>query len=223
MGSGKWTLPRKTWTNRFLLLGLGLVSISILTSSAFRGRAFSFEPETQKEHIALLDSTRFAEGDILLRQGNSFISTLIVQAFPSAEGMSHCGVLVRDQGMWKIIHSISGSISDSDGIRIEELPSFISKAHLGNVRHIKPAFQIEPMLLASKARYYLKQESAFDHDFDLSERKRLYCSELIRAVYLDAGAEDVFIYKTLAGKKLVDLSSFFDALYWREYPGGNEE
>ena len=222
MVSGKWTLPRKTWTNSFLLLGLGLATVSILTSSAFRGRAFCFEPDSLKGHIALVDSTRFAQGDILLRQGSSFISTLIAQAMPSAEGMSHCGILVRDQGTWKIIHSISGSISDSDGIRIEGLESFISKAHQGNVRHMKPNFQIEPALLGTKARYYLSQKSAFDHDFNLDDRSRLYCSELIRAVYLDAGAEDVFIYKLIAGKKLVDLSSFFENRYWRECQSGDE-
>lgn len=222
MGTGKWTWPRKTWTNRLLVFGLSLATVSMLTSSAFRGRAFSLEPDSLKGHIALVDSTGFTEGDILLRQGNSLISTLITQAMPSARGMSHCGILVQEQGLWKIIHSISGSISDSDGIRIDELGAFISKAHLGNVRHIKPAFQIEPALLGTKARYYLNQKSAFDHDFDLSERKRLYCSELIRAVYLDAGAEDVFIYKMIAGKKLVDLSSFFESLYWHDCHGSTE-
>jgi hypothetical protein len=168
----------------------------------------------EAESIALVDSTGFEEGDILLRQGNSFISTLIVKAFPEAEGMSHCGILVQERGDWKVIHSISGSISASDGIRIEGLQSFVSKAYLGNIRHVKPAFQIEPTLLGEKARYYLNQHSAFDHDFDLDTRDRLYCSELIRAVYLDAGAEDVFIYKNIAGKELVDLCSFFESRYW---------
>ncbi|MCB5262609.1 MAG: hypothetical protein LHW64_04390 [Candidatus Cloacimonetes bacterium] len=203
-------MPRKTLTNRLLLFGLGLLAAKLLTSSAFCGRAFSLEAES----IALVDSTGFEEGDILLRQGNSFISTLIVKAFPEAEGMSHCGILVQERGDWKVIHSISGSISASDGIRIEGLQSFVSKAYLGNIRHVKPAFQIEPTLLGEKARYYLNQHSAFDHDFDLDTRDRLYCSELIRAVYLDAGAEDVFIYKNIAGKELVDLCSFFESRYW---------
>lgn len=214
MAPGKWTLTRKIWTNRLLVFGLSLISISILTSSAFCGRALSLAAHHLKQYSALVDSTRFEEGDILLRQGNSFVSTMIVQAFPSAEGMSHCGILVKDQDRWSIIHSISGSISDSDGIRSDDLESFISKAYLGNVRHIKPAFQIEHDLLAHNARFYLKQGSAFDHDFDLETRNRLYCSELIRAVYLDAGAEDVFIYKNIAGKKLVDLGSFFGSPYW---------
>ena len=213
MGPGKWTLPRKTWTNRLALIGLGLTTVSILTSSAFRGRAFSWEPDSLKGHSAFVDSTRFTEGDILLRQGNSLISTLITQAFPSAEGMSHCGILVHDQGKWKIIHSISGSISDSDGIRIEDLQSFISKAYLGNIRHIKPAFQIEPALLGNRARYYLSQRSAFDHDFDLSNSDRLYCSELIRSVYLDAGAEDVFICNWSAVKMLMDLGTVLHSRY----------
>lgn len=174
------------------------------------------EPDKQYLYSALVDSTHFEEGDILLRQGNSLVSSMIVKAFPAAEGMSHCGILIKDQGTWSIIHSISGSISDSDGIRSDDLQSFVSKAHPGKIRHVKPVFQIEPARLGNRARYYLKQQSAFDHDFDLETRNRLYCSELIRAVYLDAGAGDVFIYKNIAGKKLVDLGSFFENRYWRE-------
>lgn len=214
MAPGKWTLPRKTWTSKLLLFGLALVTASLLKSSALCGRAFSLEPAIPGPSAALVDSTRFEQGDILLREGNSFISILISQAFPSADGMSHCGILVQEEGMWRIIHSISGSISDIDGIRIEDLQSFISRAHLGNIRHVKPVFQIDRSLLCDRARHYLKQQSAFDHDFDLSTRNRLYCSELIWAVYGDAGAGDVFTYKKIAGKKLVDLGSFFESRYW---------
>ncbi len=214
MVTGKWTLPRTIWTNRLLLLGLSLLSISLLTSSATKGRAFSLEVGSIEKYFAFMDSTRFEEGDILLRQGNSFISSMIVKAFPTAQGMSHCGILVRDRGSWRIIHSISGSISDTDGIRIDNLTSFMSKAHPGHVRHVKPTFQIDRKLLRHGAWHYLKQNAPFDHDFDLETRNRLYCSELIRAVYLDAGAEDVFVYKTIGGKKLVDLGSFFESQYW---------
>lgn len=216
MAPGKWTLARKTWTSKLLTIGLGLLAAKLLTSSAFQGRAFSLRSQSMQQYSALVDSTCFEEGDILLRQGNSFVSTLIVRAFPEAKGMSHCGILVRDKDSWSIIHSISGSISDSDGIRIDELNSFIGKAHLSNIRHVKPTFAIDSAVLGNKARYYLNQRSAFDHDFDLKTRNRLYCSELIRAVYLDAGAGDVFIYKNIAGKELVDLGSFFSSQHWQE-------
>jgi uncharacterized protein YycO len=65
---------------------------------------------------------------------------------------------------------------------------------------------------------YLNLASPFDHDYDLSDRGKLYCSELIRAAYLDAGSEDVFHYIRLGGKDLVDIGSFFDAGSWSFRP-----
>jgi hypothetical protein len=213
MAPGKWILPRKIWTNKHWIIFLCIISIFILVSSASKGGAYSL-PAIDAYPLVSLIEPDLEEGDILLRRGSSFVSTLISRASPSAGGMSHCGIVVRDQGDWQIIHSISGSISDQDGIRMENLQSFADKAYRAKIKLVKPAFEIDRQLLAQRARYYLNQGAAFDHEFDLEDSSRLYCSELIRAVYLDSGAEDVFSYSRVAGKNLVDLSSFFQEAYW---------
>jgi len=128
--------------------------------------------------------------------------------------MSHCGILVQDDGIWKVIHSISGQISEMDGIRIEKAKSFMANALDDKVILIKPKFHIDKDLISQLAWKYLKLKPEFDHDFNLNERNKLYCSELVRAVYLDAGAEDIFIYKSIAGKKVIDITSFFSDQYW---------
>lgn len=168
----------------------------------------------QIQELAHWQGYDLEEGDILLRRGSSFISTMISRATPSARGMSHCGIVIWEKEEWQVIHSISGSISDQDGIRMESIQSFVSKAHNDMIWHIKPAFEVDRKKLGKSARYYLSQRTPFDHDFDLSNDNRLYCTEFVRCVYLDSGAEDVFTYRNVAGKNLVDLSSFFEEDYW---------
>ena len=81
-----------------------------------------------QEVVSPLDTLLFESGDIILRHGLSFVSDFIAKSFPGAHGMSHCGILVQDEGVWKVIHSISGQISGVDGIRIERAKSFMEKA-----------------------------------------------------------------------------------------------
>lgn len=167
-----------------------------------------------QEDLPPLDSLLFESGDIILRQGTSFVSSFIARSFPGSHEMSHCGILVEDNGIWKVIHSISGHISEHDGIRIETAKTFMQKAFKNKVILVKPKFNIDRKLITQQAWNYLILKAAFDHEFNLSDSSKLYCSELVRAVYLDAGSEDIFIYKKLAGKKLIDLTSFFDENYW---------
>lgn len=167
-----------------------------------------------QEDLSLLDSLLFESGDIILRQGTSFVSSFIARSFPGSHEMSHCGILVEDNGIWKVIHSISGQISELDGIRIETAQTFMQRAFKDKVILVKPKFTIDRKLITQEAWNYLILKVAFDHEFNLSDSSKLYCSELVRAVYLDAGSEDIFIYKNLAGKKLIDLTSFFDENYW---------
>ena len=203
--------------NKLWIFFLSLILIGFLNSSAPMGGAFSFAQEYPAEDINW-DWLDLEEGDLLLRRGSTFVSTLISRAFPAADGMSHCGIVIKERDKWRIIHSISGSISDQDGIRIDDLGSFVAKAHQGKLYHVKPEFKVKRERLVSAAYYYLAQKAAFDHEFDLEDRSRLYCSELVRAVYLDAGVEDVFKYKKVAGKALVDMGSFFEDELWQRFP-----
>jgi len=37
---------------------------------------------------------------------------------------------------------------------------------------------------------------------------------LVRDIYLHSGSEDIFSYKTVGGKALIDLQSFFDKRFY---------
>lgn len=201
-----------------LLAILCLLSLAP-SSSVLPDRAFLHDARFELyARFPRLDPEAFMDGDVILRRGRSFASSMIARAFPAGEQMSHCGILLQDGGSWKVIHSISGRISDSDGLRIDSVEDFLQQAVPGMAVHVSPSFEINRARIVQASRYYLAQKLSFDHDYELEDRQRLYCSELVRAVYLDAGAADVFSYLHLAGRDLVDFASFFDEQHWS--PGG---
>ena len=154
------------------------------------------------------------EGDLILRRGKSLFSMLITQYFPEAREMSHVGIVIKEEGVWRVVHSISGRLDSVDGIRIEDLEKFCGDAHEGDYHFVSADFEIDRVNAASRARYYLEKETPFDHSFDLDDDEAMYCSELIRTIYLQSGAEDIFSYAELSGIRLLDLASFFDPRYW---------
>lgn len=202
-----------TFRNKLFPALLGALAIFTIASSSLGGRASALSEV--EASFCLVDSLAFEEGNILLRRGNSIVSSMIVRAFPEGRGMSHCGVLVRNGGNWELIHSISGQISDEDGIRSEPLQSFVKNAKDNEVLHVKPAFGVNRQRITHESRVLLASKLPFDHGFDLDTPDKLYCTELVRRVYLAAGAPDVFIYKRIGDRQLIDMASFFGGDYWR--------
>lgn len=196
----------------FALLGI-LITLLIASSSGSDRARFYARPLLPDHPV---DSLAFMDGDVLLRRGNSVVSGLIVQAFPGGKGMSHCGILLLHEGRWQVIHSISGAISDAEGIRLEAWEEYSGRARRGELRHVRPRFSMDMAVVRSKSLHYLAQNTPFDHEFDLSQDDKLYCSELIRSVYLAAGAEDAFIYRVVGTRRLIDMASFFLPDFWHE-------
>ncbi len=170
------------------------------------------------DSFAHLDPARFEEGDLILRRGSSTVSGFIARGLPGSCEMSHCGILTAHGDSWQVVHSISGKISDLDGIRIDSLQDFLRQAQPGKAIHIKPRFSIDRHAISENAHKYLRRRIPFDHDFDLEDSNRMYCSELIRQVYLDSGADDVFSYYQVGLRRLVSFAAFFDGQYWQSSP-----
>lgn len=190
-----------------LIIVIGLCTI-ISGSSAPKGgtSGFAYGDVAGGSYI---DSSKLEEGDVLLRRGRGFVSSLIAGA--SGASVSHCGIVVKDEGKWQVIHSISGHLSQIDGVRQEALELFLREAQPGTLFHAKPRFELDRQAVADICKEYRDRALGFDHMFDLDEMERLYCSELVRAAYLGAGAPDLFVYTRVAGKELIDMASFFDA------------
>jgi hypothetical protein len=100
-----------------------------------------------------VDSLAFEEGDILLRRAIPLFQH--DRRASRRERDVSFGVLVRNGGNWELIHSISGQISDEDGIRSEPLQSFVKNAKDNEVLHVKPAFVVNRQRITHESRVLL--------------------------------------------------------------------
>ncbi len=181
------------------------------------GSAFSFDPGLMYAQWTDYD---LQDGDIILRKGRSMVSDLIARSFENSRRMSHCGIILNSAGGYEVVHTISGSISEQDGIRKDTLQDFVLGADKANVYILRSRNIRNQRLIRDNVTQLLSQNPPFDHNFDLEDSSRLYCTEMIRKVFLDAGEEDFFDQIKIYGMTLLDFGSFFDDTRFQIlYPG----
>lgn len=191
-------------------LGLTILILLLIGSSAiFSGRTANLSSESNFA-IPALTLGKLQDGDVILRKGNSLLSELIARNFPAAEGMSHCGFIFKIDNHYQVIHTISKSLSDIDGIRMSSLEDFIREAKQNRICIIRYHKELNSNEMKEKCLLLLKQKTPFDDNFDLSDSSKLYCSELLRQIYLEEGEQDFFQKRKIAGVSVIDFSTFFN-------------
>jgi hypothetical protein len=192
------------------LLGLTSIIILLIGSSArFSSRTANLSEEKNRE-FPPLSILQLKDGDVILRKGNSVFSELIARNFPAAEGMSHCGFIFKIDDQYQVIHTISKSLSDIDGIRINTLEEFVQEAKQNRICIIRYHKKLNSVSMKARCLVLLKQKIPFDNDFDLNDSSRLYCSELLRKCYLEQGEPDFFQLRKIVGVSVIDFATFFN-------------
>ncbi|NTW31711.1 MAG: hypothetical protein HGB12_03650 [Bacteroidetes bacterium] len=135
------------------------------------------------------------DGDIILRHGYGFVSDMIVKTLNDSTGISHCAILTKYKGHWIIIHSVSSTLSDVDGVQWQDLRTFINQSKKKSIvvvryKHAKDDFDLA--LIGSGAKYYLQKKIPFDNAFDLKDSSSIYCSELLWKVFKNEYNVDIF-------------------------------
>lgn len=135
------------------------------------------------------------DGDIILRHGYGLVSDGIVETLNSDINISHCAILTKDtNNQFIVIHSVSQSLSDFDGVQSQDLKSFIKDSKVNSVIVVRYRFKPEedPSLIGKKAKYYLAKRVPFDMDFDLKDSTKIYCAELLWKIFKDNFNYDCF-------------------------------
>jgi len=143
-----------------------------------------------KKEISLLH-----DGDIILRHGYGFVSDMIVETLNDSSGLSHCAILTQYKGHWIVIHSVSSTLSDVDGVQWQDLATFVSQSKRNSIvvvryKHVKNDSDLAR--IGTRAKYYLKRKIPFDNAFNLNDSTAFYCSELLWRVFKDEYHVDIF-------------------------------
>ena len=132
------------------------------------------------------------EGDLVFRRGNGVASHAVVGADPDGR-YSHIGIVARDGGEMVVVHSVPGEAGEDgapDRVKVEAVASFFApdKAREGALLH----FTCDSTVARRAARLALEIAARgveFDHDYDLGDTCRLYCTELVHHVYSRCGID----------------------------------
>lgn len=131
-------------------------------------------------------------GDLILRRGHGWVSDVIASVLKEEYDLSHCGIVATHEGELWVIHSVSNSVSEADGMQAHRLQSFVSQSKRGSVVVTRLCTDRDRSGIATRAKEYLRRKVPFDHHFDLADSTSLFCSELIARILHDGYGVDVF-------------------------------
>lgn len=164
-----------------------------------------------------LDKDKLAEirgGDIILRLGEGFVSQTIMLFLADSVELSHCGIIVRRNDSFHVVHSLPKELSDIDGIQLCSLDKFVSESAPNSVVVVRPK-KIGNETMEANALYHLSHPKPFDWDFDLSDSTAFFCSEL--PLHILKHQFGVDLYPTF--DSYPKFSLFMDTTYFkRQYP-----
>lgn len=164
---------------------------------------------TKEEYLKIKD------GDIILRHGYGFVSDMIVNTLNENFSVSHCAIVVKNDTNASVIHSVSQSLSDFDGVQEQNLRRFINDSKKGSVIVLRYKGDNLNHLIAERARYYLDKRVPFDNSFDINDSTKFFCTELIWRIFLDVFNVDIFEKKYKQGSlDFLKFDVFLDPDYF---------
>lgn len=163
-------------------LSLALVLVFCACSKGENSTAEEFDIEELK---SMLDS-----GDVVFRRGRGAIGRA-VRSVDSEGRFSHVGIALIRNGEWCVVHAVPGESEfegDFDRVKCESIELFLSEERAARCAVYRPELDSNLRIGATKSALRLSEKRVrFDHDYNLDDTTRLYCTELVEYVYLLEG------------------------------------
>lgn len=148
--------------------------------------------DSDESYCYQVPEEKLKEGDIVFRCGPGVVSRTVL--FLDKGGIySHIGLVVRDKGGWYVIHAVPGEPDykgDPDRVKMESLRNFFSpsRASAGAVVRLKcDSVDLRPTLQSAREVYL--RRTLFDHNYDLEDTTKMYCTEFIAFVFKKSGLD----------------------------------
>lgn len=169
---------------RTLLLNVWLMSLPVLMGCG-RNSERNIQPTEWHKEL-------FREGDIVFRRGTGIASRVIL-ASDRKGTYSHIGILKNENGEWYVIHAVPGEPDfkdDPDRVKKERIEQFFDseKATCGAVMRVQ-GDSIKNTHAAENALRIYRANTLFDHEYNLKDTVKMYCTELVEFVYRKEGVD----------------------------------
>ena len=190
----------RAWRHRALLMAV--VVMMAMTACSVRVD----EGGTVRDDVPL-DSLR--DGDLALRQGTGLDSEAVLRLDSAGGQYSHIGIVVNDNGKWKVVHAVPGESRDGiDRVKIEPIDTFFlsTRAAHGAVMRLRGCSAVAAREAAQSAARLVGVP--FDYNYNWQDTTRLYCTQLIVVAYSSAGIDLLSGVPRLSGRNTKNIIVF---------------
>ena len=154
---------------------------------------FAFIQEgCHRSNQVFISHEQLSEGDLVFRRGSGAKSQAVLYADKTGK-YSHIGIIVKEGSEFMVVHITPGERKPKetvDKIKMEHLEDFFAhdKAKQGAILHFIDSQEYSKQA-AQYAKMLFEKEIVFDHDYNLDDSTKMYCSEMVWRVYLKAGKD----------------------------------
>lgn len=168
-------------------LGKIILSLLILATTIISCTTRTQENDTERNITYPL----FEDGDIAFRRGAGAVSHAVIIA--SRRGYhSHVGIVVKIDSTFCVIHEVpyEGEDRSDDKIRCQPINEYYNPqlADVGTVYRI-PLDSTQRKHIRSYLLAQYRNQTPFDHDYNLEDTTHQYCSELVWNAYKQANID----------------------------------
>ena len=160
--------------------------IGLLLVVAWLSATLSCSDNTHKSRSQVMyDTTELRNGDLLFRNGIGYESRVVTGL--SDGRFSHVGIAYHNGRQWNVIHAVPGENvnGEPEYLKCEPISEYyhISRAKFGGSARVSCPDSIAN-IVAERALQIVNRKVLFDNNYDMNDTSELYCTELVRLVYL---------------------------------------
>lgn len=141
-----------------------------------------------RDAFSQFELSQIQSGDLILRRGPGTASDLIAAFLNDGTNLSHCALVLDVTGGIKLLQCVNSSFGGPDGVQEISLTAFNQNSLADSLVVVRPRISGAGLKqIVQVAGRFRNHPSPFDNNFDLNDRQKLYCSELIVSIFEDAG------------------------------------
>jgi uncharacterized protein YycO len=144
-----------------------------------------------------------------LLQGGKYRIEGVLRLDSAGGQYSHIGIVVNDNGKWKVVHAVPGESRDGiDRVKIEPIDTFFlsTRAAHGAVMRLRGCSAVAAREAAQSAARLVGVP--FDYNYNWQDTTRLYCTQLIAVAYSSAGIDLLSGVPRLSGRNTKNIIVF---------------
>lgn len=169
--------------NKFLLI---LLSVIIFSCNQIQQENNNFNKDNFKKLVS---------GDLVCRLGNGYFSSYFKEYASTEKKFSHIGIVSEENDSLYVYHSEASELTGIGFVKRELLSSFLYEIKTFEFYKLNFNDSINYKIV-EQVKHYYNIKVPFDMDFNSSNDKKLYCTELI-AVSINMTLKDSIIKPTL--------------------------